>query len=328
MITNTKKKAKKVINYMVMTVFMATSIVFGGNGKIASCKSDIKIDNVQEIKNGEKQFKEKLLSILDNNGELPEGLTLYQLSLDMLDNIGSTDPELRDSLILNMLSSVIINNYLTDSEVKNILDSALSEKHLFYNIGTIGDDSVFNRSFSLLIVNSILYRHKKTGFLTEAEIKRVYDSVMRYLKEEKDVRGYVGTKGWAHSAAHTADTLATLATCKELKETELKDILAGVKEKININYYAYVNNEADRLVTTVIKVIERNVLTEKEIVSWIKSFEKMNITEKYPEDSNLMSNHNGFLSSLYFRFKRRPKMESFPSVIEEVINNTTPDYFK
>lgn len=280
--------------------------------------------------NNVNELKEQLISLKNNNWSIPKDVNNYELALRLLDNIGATDPELRDELILELLATMILENVLTDEEVKEILAIELSEKHLFYNIGKMEDDSVFNRSFSVLTIEFILSRHNQneSKLFKEAEIISVYKEVIRYLKTEKDVRGHVGVKGWAHSAAHTADALAELANCKEITELELIEILEGIREKICINYYVYVNNEEERLVTTVINIIERKIIDNKKIISWIKSFENMEKTGQYPEDHNLMCNHKGFLSALYFRLKRRADTEILLDAIQEVINNTTPNYFK
>lgn len=276
------------------------------------------------------ELKEQLINIKSNSWSIPENINRFEFALELLDNIGSTDPELRDKLILELLCYMITENILEDKELKAILDLILSEKHLFNDIGKIEDDSVFNRAFCILIIGCILYRHNQneSKLFEESEIKRIYKNVIKYLKAEKDVRGYIMTKGWAHSAAHTADALAEIANCKEITELDLMGILEGVKEKICINYYVYVNNEEERLVTTVINVLERKIIDDKKVITWIKSFENMDKTGVYPEDHNLISNHKAFLSALYFRLKRRVNNEKLLHAIEEVINNTTPVYFK
>lgn len=275
------------------------------------------------------ELKEQLKSIRDNDWVIPEKVNNYDLALKCLENIGSIDAELRDNLILELLCNMIVEKKLTDKEVKDILELVLSEKHLFHNIGKVGDDSVFKRSFSVLIVDCIVYSHNnECKIFNDEEIIRIYKKVIKYLNEEKDVRGYVIDKGWAHTAAHTADALAEIVKCKEINEKNLIEILEGIRKKICINYYAYTNNEEERLVTTVSNIMEREEISKEKIINWIKSFENMEKTNVYPDDHNLMCNHKGFLSALYFRLKRRDITEDFLHIIEEVINKTTPKYFQ
>lgn len=276
------------------------------------------------------QLKQQLMDIKNNNCSIPIGTDKYALALEMLENIGSKDPELRDELILELLFDMIAENHLTDEEVKNLLELALSDKHLFYNIGKMEDDSVFNRTFTLLIIKAMLYRHNqnKNNLFTEEDIKRICTEIIKYTKQEKDTRGYVEIKGWAHSTAHTADVFGEIAQCNEIKKPEILEILEAIKEKVCINYYAYRNGEDDRLICAVIEIIEKGILNDEEFINWLKSFENLEKTGKYPEDHNLTSNHKNFLYALYFKLKRRTEKEVFMNTIEQVLNNTTPNYFK
>lgn len=229
---------------------------------------------------GVNKLKEELIRIRNNNWSIPSYINKYDLALRMLDNIGSTAPELRDSLIYNLLSNMIVEKVLSDAEVKYILELILSEKHLFYNIGKIEDDSVFNRAFSILLIECILRRNNENqgNLFTKTEIVRIYEEICRYLKLEKDVRGYIELKGWSHTAAHTADALVEIAICKDINELELINILEGIKEKVCINYYVYANLEEERLVTTVINIIERKLISQEKIIKWLKSFKNIEKT--------------------------------------------------
>jgi len=247
-----------------------------------------------------------------------------------MSQIDSTDPELRDELILELIFKMIVEKDLSDEEVRGLKELALSEKHLFCNIGLMEDDSVFNRAFTVLLIRGMLYRHNQSEekLFGEEEINRIYSELIRYLREEKDVRGYVENKGWGHSAAHTGDALREIALCKEINGTQLLEILEGIKEKICISYYTYINNEDERLVSAILNIVQRRILKDEEIINWIRSFEDMGKTGNYPEDHYLITNHKSFLAALYFRLKRKNEAKVFLDAIEEVILNTAPPYFK
>jgi tetratricopeptide (TPR) repeat protein len=276
------------------------------------------------------ELKQQLMSIRDNEWKLPTDINNYELVLEAMLNIGSTDPVLRDELILELIYKMIVEKDLTDKEIKHLMELALSEKHLFYKIGKKEDDSVFNRAFTVLLVGGMLNRHNNSTdkLFTEIEIKEILNKLLRYAREEKDVRGYVEAKGWVHTAAHTGDALREIALCKEIHRSELVEILDAIKEKICISYYTYKNNEDERLVSAIINIIQRKILREDEVINWIKGFENMNKTGTYPEDHYLISNHKNFLASLYFRLKRRDQSQCFLDAIEAVLNNTAAPYFK
>ena len=276
------------------------------------------------------ELKQQLLRIKENDWSIPEDVNKYSLALEMMENLGSTDSVLRDDLILELLCGMIAENHLIDEEVRVILKLALSEKHLFNNIGKMEDDSVFNRAFTVLVIRWIIYRHNngEGKLFTEEEIKWIYKEIVRYSRKEKDVRGYVATKGWAHSAAHTSDVLGEIALCKELGSSELMEILYVIKEKLYINYCPYINFEDERMVSAVVNVIERGAINEEEIIKWLKSFENIETTGTFPADHIIKTHRRNFLFALYFRLKRRNNGKALINVIDEVMDNITPSYFK
>jgi hypothetical protein len=278
------------------------------------------------------ELKQQLLGIKANDWNIPENVNKFELALEMTENIGSTDPVLRDELILELLCEMVAGDYLTNEEVKKILKLLLSEKHLFNNLGKVQDDSVFNRAFTVLVIKWIVYRHNNSEgegeFFTDEEIKWIYREVLRYAKEEKDVRGYVETKGWAHSAAHTSDALGEIALCKELNGAELLEILYVLRGKLLINYDSYINFEDERMISAVVNVLERTIVKEEELIKWLRSFENIELTGTYPKDHIIKTHRRDFLSALYFRLKRKNNTEILLNTIDKVMDHITPDYFK
>ncbi len=275
-------------------------------------------------------LKKELLKLKECEWKIPDETNKYELALDMLKNIDSTDPVLRDELILELLWIMIIEGYLTDDETREILKLTLSEEHLFNGIGAIGDDSVFNRAFTILVIGCILYRHNNTGskLLKREELIHVYKEVIRYTMEEKDVRGYDEEKGWAHSAAHTSDAICELSKCIELDEEDLLELLKVLKNKLLINYYTYVNFEEERMLTAVMSILERGLISNDDVIKWIKSFENIELLGVGQIDMRIRVNRKNFLTSMYFRLKRRNIDKDIIDELEAVIDNTTLKYFK
>lgn len=249
---------------------------------------------------GRETFKELLRSVKDNDYKVPEGVRPFDLALEMMNYLGDADGELRDSLALSVLTNWMINDILTIEEIHKILSISLDEKHLLYGLGRT-DDTVFARTFSVLIVGLAVYKHRSNSYLSKEEIDNILNKVIKFYNEDKDVRGYVEEKGWAHGAAHGADTLDELARCEEIGYEDLKRILDAIYKKVNIGYYGYIHEEDERMMTAVSAVLERKLIPESEIIEWIKSFEKIIKIGQYPDDLVIQVNMKSFLRSLYFR---------------------------
>ncbi|MTI66864.1 MAG: DUF2785 domain-containing protein [Firmicutes bacterium] len=255
-----------------------------------------------------KELKSKLIEIKENDYKVIKGDNPFKLSLVMVDNIGDLDSELRDNLIYTTLATWIINDILTKEQILEILNIVLDENHIFYKIGEKGD-SVFTRTFSVLILPPIIYKHRQNNFLSTENLEKIYEKLVKYIKEEKDLRGYVKKKGWAHGVAHAADGLDELAKSGEINNKKLKEILNVIKNKICINNYTYVNEEDERMVTAVKAVSERKIIQTEEIIDWINSFNEFRKIEKLPEDNIIHLNVKNFLRSLYFRLLKNNKKE-------------------
>src|SRR5258708_26446501 len=140
----------------------------------------------------------------------------------MLKNFAYTEPQLRDNLTYSVLAHAIIDPdsqpNLTTSQVEDLVLTCIDEEHLFYHIGEAGTDTVFMRSFSLLIIAAILFADAKTPRLSEQVTRQAQTALLHYAKEEKDWRGYIKGKGWGHAAANVSDELDEVAQNRYLAQ--------------------------------------------------------------------------------------------------------------
>lgn len=244
-------------------------------------------------------LKEKLMSIKENNYQAPPDT--YQLVQEMMHNIGSVDAELRDGLIYETLSHWIADHSLTANELEQLLPVLLDDNHLLFKLGETGTDSVFTRSFSMLVIPLLLIRHRESPFLSSEQIHEIKEKVFRNVREERDYRGYDEEKGWAHAVAHAADALDDLAQCPELNSDDLSTILDLVFEKITITDQIYFNGEDERMVTSIISVLNRKILSQTYVEQWIHKFGNVEKSPEFLPAFKQKNNIKNFLKSLYFR---------------------------
>lgn len=272
-----------------------------------------------------KALKERLLEVKENDYQAPDHA--FELVLEMLEQIGSTDAELRDDLIYSTLANWILNGVLTPEELVRIVPIILDDRHLFYQIGENGEDSVFTRSFSVLIVPLLLIAHRNHPFLTEEQVSTIKEAVFHYVLAEKDLRGFVGDKGWAHAIAHAADALDDLALCSELSNDDLMKILSLVQLKISAKERVFTDDEDERMVTAIISVWQRNMVSIEEISHWVRIFAEEEEGGSEYEQRTQRINRKNFLRSLYFRlqFLGIEGMDRLP--IEEVLRKLGNRYY-
>lgn len=196
----------------------------------------------------------------------------------------------------------------------------MNEQHLFLDLGEKRGDSVFTRTFSMLAIASVIRAHRRHPFLPENELAVVKRKVLRYIDGEKDYRGFVPEKGWAHAAAHAADTLGQLVQCREIMNGDLIGLLSAINQLIRNHSAVYQFEEDERLVSAVLNAWQRDDSDDINIEHWLESLiptedEKLPLPEGYRRFVNTKQ----FMRSLYFRTKRMPLTQSIHTKIREIL---------
>jgi hypothetical protein len=247
-------------------------------------------------------LKARLQALAADDYAVPTQPELLPLVLAMGTHIGSPDPELRDALIYTTLATWIERDVFDRKQLNEILKVKLNEQHLFWGLGEEGTDTVFMRSFSMLVIALALGAHRRAPFLPDAEIQVIQRKVLRYLAAERDRRGYVAGKGWAHAVAHAADALAELAQCDALEAADLQALLDGIRAAVATPETVYTHEEDERLATAVLHIWRREEMAETAVAAWLTAFipdeaDRLPLPEGYYRFVNVKT----FLRSLTFR---------------------------
>ncbi|TYS57762.1 DUF2785 domain-containing protein [Sutcliffiella horikoshii] len=249
-------------------------------------------------------LKHELLKIEDKK-ILEDKTYVDKLINSMMKHIGSTDPILRDNLIYTNFAKFINGGVIPQSKILNMLKICLDEEHLFYKIGEEKTDSVFTRSFSSLVVALILANDD--GTLIDAKrLVEIQAAILKYLDKERDTRGFVGNKGWAHSIAHAADMLTALVSHAHFRINLLSDGLKAI-ETCLLKDVVYQDEEEERLIFAVEALLDKGI--EKQmLINWIKGLSS-NLNKEQEKHGQTLSfyrskiNVTNFMKSLYFRLR-------------------------
>lgn len=257
-------------------------------------------------------LQDQLYDIAENDFALPERAKAMDRVQEMLPHLGAAAAELRDDLIYSTLAAWILTDKVEDDDLKTLLHQLLTEEHLFYKLGEVDSDSVFMRSFSMLLMPLILSRQRKRPFLMPYELRDLKVKLLDYLEREQDLRGFVveDEKGWAHAVAHTADALDELAQCQEMGNEELLEMLQAIQYKAAEPKAVFVHAEDERLVTAVIAILGRKLLKQPDVQTWFAGFVPLvQQKEPFPDCYRQAQNVKNFLRSLYFRARKAETAE-------------------
>ncbi len=268
----------------------------------------------------ENQLKILLSNIKDNEYMLLENENYFDIAKHMLYHIGSLDSKLRDNLIYATFYMWVDRNILSYDELTKLLYIALDSEYLFYKIKDIDDTSVFKRSFSVLIVALVLWKNNDIEFLLEKDIKYIYINLIKYMSDEKDLRGYVKSHGWADSRAHLADAISELVKSKHIKSEEILMILNHIKDLTSLSITGTVSNEGERFNAVITNILNKKLVSHIEFVDWINSYNNIKKEKDYSRLINSNMNIKSFLYPMYLRANKETNLSYLIEPLQTVLN--------
>ena len=254
------------------------------------------------------EMKALVLEIADNDYKAPENMDKDSFIADMLRFMGDTDSVVREGIYDVICEwSWADENALTTEQLRHIIFTCIDDNHLFYGIGETETDTVFTRSFSSLALCPCIdqvdkYNRKGNPFLTKDEISEIPHKVIRYIDQERDYRGYVKEKGWAHSVAHISDVLKELTFCVD--HDGITQILTAVGQLVSNKILVYEATEDERLADAAIVALyascyKGDYFSVKELCDWLKDTFVMVERKVMPDDYNVNANRKAFIKSMY-----------------------------
>ncbi|MCR6031629.1 DUF2785 domain-containing protein [Nocardioides sp. zg-579] len=198
---------------------------------------------------------------------VPQDRPLEDLTAELTRFLGDPDPELRDGTAYPALATWIARGVYDDLLIG--LGDGMAAG-LLAGLGEVGTDTVLRRSYSARVLAECLERDNRLGLVPAGKVLEWGDRVATWLLREKDVRGFLPGKGWAHAVAHGADALAALARSPHLAMPELTVVLDVVADRVLLPVdHLFVNGEPDRLALATMTVLRRDEVPLRVLEPWI-----------------------------------------------------------
>ncbi len=198
---------------------------------------------------------------------VPTDRPLPDLTAELTTMLGSTDPVERDEIAYPILATWI-GEGVYDDLLAGLGDGMAAG--LTRGLGETGTDSIFRRSFSVLVLAECIERDNSQNRLPAVKILEWGDLVAGWLVRERDVRGYVPDKGWAHAVAHGADALGVLAESPHFGLNELTVLLDVIADRvIEPTPVPLWCGEDDRLAQATMKVLRRRLVPLRIVEPWL-----------------------------------------------------------
>ena len=241
---------------------------------------------------------------------------------EMIKNIGTTDPEVRDHLIYSAFSKLIFEDRFEKKQLEFILHSLLNNRSLLFDIEHSTTDSVFTRSFTSLIFAAILEYDSTKHILDKDIILQVITTSHDYMMKEQDLRGYVQEKGWAHAAAHGADLLESLIKHPLATELDAQKVLQHIARFLTIAE-GYQDDEEERLARAFVALACHH-LTDEIISDWLNSLNRSLREKSATAHGELQPYYaqlafKNFLKSAFFLFEKQDDKIPLQRTIKQIV---------
>jgi hypothetical protein len=198
---------------------------------------------------------------------VPGDRPLVDLTTELTTMLGSPDPQMRDGLAYPTLATWV-DRGVYDELLVGLGDGMAAG--LTVGLGERGTDSVFRRTFSVLVLAECIDRTNQEDLVPSAKLMEWGDRVATWYLREKDVRGFVLDKGWAHAVAHGADAIGVLARSPHLGRNELTVLLDVIADRVLAEVdEPFVHGEPDRMVLATMTVLRRNVVPFSVVEPWV-----------------------------------------------------------
>ena len=264
---------------------------------------------------------------------VPSDRPLDDLTAELTRMLGDTDPETRDGTAYPTLATWVERG-VYDDLLAGLGDGMAAG--LGVGLGERDTDSVFRRSFSALVLGECIGRDNRRPLVAGNKVLDWGDRIATWLLRERDLRGFVPGKGWAHAVAHGADALGTLAESPHVATAELTVILDVIADRILLPVdQVFTNGEPDRLAAATMRVLRRNVLSLRVLEPWIARLAAAAVRKGSlgDRDPHLESgNPEAYLRALYLQLALGPRAPEMRSdlllVVVDALRMTNPDYLQ
>ena len=266
--------------------------------------------------------------------KVPQDRSLVEMTEDLTRMLGDPDPEVRDGIAFPTMATWIDEGVYDDLLVG--LGDGMCHG-LDIGLGEVDTDTVFRRSFSALILTECIDRTTRAGLGGPNVVLRWGDRIMSWYSRERDLRGFVPGKGWAHCVAHGADALGALARSPVLGRLELTVILDVIADRLLTPTDAsFVCGEGDRLAFATMHLLRRDVLGIDVLEPWVARLAAGAVGRGsiHRNPYLVAGNVQSYLRSLHLQLALTTASAGHPAVrsdlllvLTDALRKTNPAYF-
>ncbi len=241
-----------------------------------------------------------------NGLKVPDDRPLTELTTELTAMLGDPNPAVRDGIAYPTLEAWIREG-VYDDLLEGLGDGMATG--LIVGLGEDGTDTVFRRSFSVLVLAGCIKRDNQQHLVPARAMVTWGDRVASWFVRERDLRGFVPGKGWAHAVAHGADAMGELARSEAMGRLELTVLLDVIADRLLLpTKHHLVHGETDRLARATMRVLRRDLVGVDVLEPWLARLSQGARAHGLSEADPFLvaGNTQNFLRSLHLQLALAP----------------------
>ncbi|QSX76990.1 DUF2785 domain-containing protein [Agrilutibacter solisilvae] len=188
--------------------------------------------------------------------------TRNALALALLDCLADPDPQLRDGIAYEALSTWMRESKLDAATLQSLrarLTAMLQAP----------DPRGFAPPFAALVLSELARTDRIAAWMSDAQRDALVTDAAGYLSGVRDYRGFIDGQGWRHGVAHGADLVLQLALNPKLDRAQL----ARLREAVAVQVApaanpSYVHGESMRLARAAYYIAQRGLHDTADWDAW------------------------------------------------------------
>ncbi|MFC6260112.1 DUF2785 domain-containing protein [Levilactobacillus fujinensis] len=220
----------------------------------------------------------------------------------LLAHVGDLDPTIRDDTVYTLFARGLDEDAFTHLQCQAIANNLMTKRGLFTAIDQPTNDAVFQRTFSALLTAAVLDSDAQQPWLPAEDRDQFFNDALTYLIRERDQRGWVPDKGWAHGVAHGSDLLGYAWQHPQFPLSQTPAALVTLATVFSRQTAPFQFDEEPRLAMPLIQAKRVDHLTTQQLNDWLTATDQR-LWRNFSfdrEPAARLHNWLSFLHHLYF----------------------------
>lgn len=267
------------------------------------------IETVKKSRSTKVDQPEDETDFLETIRELREQLNKNKLTaitnqqlMALLGHIGSMNPAVRDQGVYFLFNDLLEDQILTKEQMTQTFNYLLSDEVMLDHIEERKNNGIFQRSFAVLLLSTLLYGDRAGYFfLTPEMLSQLVDQIAVYIVLETDTRGFIKRNGWAHAYTHIGNVLDELSQRDDLARSDKIFLMTVLLERYKRLETPLIFGEPQRLTAYLSRLTKKNHLYSSYFLLQLKAWRSQIMSDYQPQSEgqwNVVFNHMRLMQAI------------------------------